>query len=335
MRSAPDGIRSEDLARALARHWDLQIDRLDYLPEGGGAYHWVAEASGARWFVTADDLDTKPWLSSNRDATFLGLSATYRTAMDLRYEAGLAFVVAPRATLSAEPAIRLGARYSLAVFPFVEGQPGRWGEPFHSHDRRRLIGLLAELHRSTAAAAQAPSRGPEVAGRERLEQALRDLGGEWSGGPFSELARRELGRHAQVIAGWLDSFDESAARLVSDVEPAVTHGEPHPGNLIRTSDGFALVDWDTVAVSRAERDLWMFDDGTGSDWDQYQELTGWSVDPAAMALFRRAWRLSDLAAFTGLLRGPHRRSADTERAWLALRQTVAADPSPYRAAAIW
>jgi spectinomycin phosphotransferase len=313
----------------------VQIDRLDYVPDGGGAYHWVAEAKDARWFVTADDLDTKPWLSSDRDAVFTGLSATYRTAMDLRQEAKLGFVVAPRPALSAEPAIRLGARYSLAVFPFVEGQPGRWGEPLHSHDRRRLLELLAELHRSTAVAAHAPRRGPEVAGREQLEQALRDLGGEWSGGPFSELVRRELGRHAEAIAGWLESFDEIAARIVSDVEPVVTHGEPHPGNLIRTSDGFALVDWDTVAVSRAERDLWMFADVTGSDWGAYEELTGWSVDLAAMALYRHAWRLADLAAFTGLLRGPHRRSADTEKAWMALRQTVAADPSPYRESAIW
>jgi spectinomycin phosphotransferase len=30
----------------------------------------------------------------------------------------------------------------------------------------------------------------------------------------------------------------------------VTHGEPHPGNLIQTSAGLVLIDWDTVAVAR-------------------------------------------------------------------------------------
>jgi aminoglycoside phosphotransferase (APT) family kinase protein len=37
---------------------------------------------------------------------------------------------------------------------------------------------------------------------------------------------------------------------------ALTHGEPHPGNVIGTDDGWLLVDWDTAAIAQPERDLW-------------------------------------------------------------------------------
>lgn len=120
----------------------------------------------------------------------------------------------------------------------------------------------------------------------------------------------------------------------SPAEPVVTHGEPHPGNLIRTAEGFVLVDWDTVAVDRAERDLWMLDDGTGSAWAEYARLTGRAVDPDAAALYRLAWGLTDLAAFVGRLRAPHGRDPDTERAWTGIQAILASvEPAPYGARA--
>jgi spectinomycin phosphotransferase len=140
-----------------------------------------------------------------------------------------------------------------------------------------------------------------------------------------------LASAAGKVAGWLATFDRLASMLGhSPVEPVVTHGEPHPGNLIRTQDGFALVDWDTVALDRPERDLWMLDDGTGSAWVTYRELTGRTVDLDAVSLYRIAWALADLAAFTTLLRAGHDDNADTHKAWTGLRSILLSEePSPY------
>jgi spectinomycin phosphotransferase len=107
----------------------------------------------------------------------------------------------------------------------------------------------------------------------------------------------------------------------------ITHGEPHPGSLIRVEGGFALVGWDTVALDRAERDLWMLDDEALT---MYQRRTGGTVDPAAVTFFRLGWALADLAAFTTQLRAPHLDSADTRHALTAIRQILAAEePAPY------
>jgi hypothetical protein len=42
----------DELASLVRREWRLAAGRLDYFPEGGGAYHWLAQATdGRRWFV--------------------------------------------------------------------------------------------------------------------------------------------------------------------------------------------------------------------------------------------------------------------------------------------
>jgi len=110
----------------------------------------------------------------------------------------------------------------------------------------------------------------------------------------------------------------------------VTHGEPHPGNLIRTRDTLALVDWDTVALARPERDLWMLDDSEGETRAAHQAITGRAPDPEALAAYRLTWALADVAAFTTRLRGEHERDADTEKALDGLHAILAGEePSPY------
>lgn len=76
----------------------------------------------------------------------------------------------------------------------------------------------------------------------------------------------------------------------------ITHGEPHPGNLIRSSEGdWRLVDWDTVALALPERDLWMLDDTTSGSLELWESLTGRRVHRPTIELYRLAWALSDLA----------------------------------------
>jgi aminoglycoside phosphotransferase (APT) family kinase protein len=90
-----------------------------------------------------------------------------------------------------------------------------------------------------------------VPGRAELDAALDDLGRPWDGGPFSEPARRELARHVEVVTQALAELDRQIDKLAApDGRMVVTHGEPHPGNLIQTSAGLVLIDWDTVAVAR-------------------------------------------------------------------------------------
>jgi spectinomycin phosphotransferase len=330
VRSPLERVDEHQIASAVAAGWGLRINALRYFPEGGGAYHWIAQAGDRRWFVTCDDLDTKPWLGSDRGSVCGGLLVAYGTAMELR-AAGLPFVVAPMATAAGAPAERVDERHSVSVFDFTEGEPGRWGQPVEPSGRRELVTMLARLHRATPPGPGPSRRRLELPGRQGFEEALDDLGRPWDGGPLSEPVRHELAENLDLIVGWLADLDRYAARFGDGTTHAVvTHGEPHPGNLIRTGTGLALVDWDTVAVARPERDLWMLVDGDGSLLSTYRDLTGVTLDREALAAYRLLWALSDAVSFTTRLRAEHRQNTDANRSLAALRLILQGqEPTPY------
>jgi spectinomycin phosphotransferase len=174
-------------------------------------------------------------------------------------------------------------------------------------------------------------RGLDVPDRDQLEEALNDLDRPWDGGPLSELARRELAEHAPEVVGSLADLDRFAVQCDGiEVKTVVTHGEPHPGNLIRTRSGLALVDWDAVALARPERDLWMLGDAHEDVVTAYCDLTGTTLDPHALTAYRLLWALADVAAFTAQLRGQHRRNSDADNALKGLRSILdRREPSPY------
>lgn len=103
--------------------------------------------------------------------------------------------------------------------------------------------------------------------------------------------RRALTRYDAVAAG----LDRSGW--------VVTHGEPHGGNFIWTAGGPRLVDWDTVLVAPAARDLWHVLPAGEPDGDP------------ALQFYRLAWDLRDVAAYVAEFRGPHVESADTAKAF--------------------
>ena len=319
MRRAPERIAEEAIRDVVVDHWAIEVGELCFVPEGGGAYHWIVVTDDARrWFVTCDDLETKPWLGDDPNTVFVGLRAGYQAAMDLR-ASGLTFVIAPVGSVSGAAAERVDDHHSLSVFEYVEGEAGRWGHPLTPDVVGDVVPILAELHASTPVVHHLVRRSLDVTGRGGLEQACAELDRRWYGGPLSEPARLELADHVDLVAEWLTQLD----RLTLAEGPAVvTHGEPHPGNFIRSDTGLVLVDWDTVAVARPERDLWMIVDGNQDAVTAYSDLTGISLDQAALAAYQLQWALADVAAFIAQLRRHHHDDADADKAIAALRSIL-------------
>jgi spectinomycin phosphotransferase len=336
---------------ALADGWGLSAETLRYAPVGGGSYHWVVTSGpGEQWFVTVDDLDDKGWLGRTRPAVFAGLRAALDASVTLRREAGLRFVAAPVPALDGRSVRPLGDAHTVAVFPFLHGSGGEWDKPLTAPDLDELVAMLAALHRVDPAAVRLQRRGVELSWPDDLELALRELGRPWTGGPFAEPARELLAGAAGPVRRGLDALDRWARALFSVESLVITHGEPHPGNIIRVAanadpdadaDGGAaaadgvgaggvgpasgaimLIDWDTVGLAPPERDLWMVATETGVELRRYTELTGRPVDMAAVELYRLRWALDDLSCFVRGLRTPHRRTPGTEDAWQALQLTI-------------
>jgi spectinomycin phosphotransferase len=304
VRERPNEISDGDVVAALARQWALTVQDLSYLPVGFGGYHWLAvDQTGARWFVTVSDLAAP-------SRSLPDFPAAMQTAAWLATEAGLEFVVAPVPTTAGEVVGSLSIRHALTLFPYLDAAPGRFENPIGDDDRAAIIDMLAALHAATPAGIRVPSRPLELASRQAIDQALADLGVPWTGGPCAEPGRDLLARHERPLRQAFARFDGLVDQVATAGRPAViTHGEPHPGNLLRTQTGLRLIDWDMTMLAQPERDLWWVISGD-QDTARYTRRTGWLVNKDALALYRLRWRLADIAEFLSEIRGPHQQTAD-------------------------
>jgi spectinomycin phosphotransferase len=336
VRDRPGGVTDLALARVLADGWGLAGWTLQYAPVGAGSYHWQAagEAPGDRRFVTVDDLDGKGWLGRTRPAVLAGLRVAMDAAAALR-RSGLGFVTAPEPGLTGETVRPLGARHAVTVFPFLPGTPGDWGEPLPAPERAELITMLAALHRADPAASRLPEVEPGLSWRGDLETALGELTRPWAGGPYAEPARALLAGAAGQVRRRLEDLDRRAG-AVAAADVVITHGEPHPGNVIRLpaargpADGtgqagarLALIDWDTAGLAPPERDLWLAAAGSAGELLRYADLTGRHPDRALLEFYRLRWALDDVACFVRDLRAPHGPTPGAQDDWQNLQAALA------------
>jgi hypothetical protein len=288
---------------------------------GFGSHHWLAaDARGDALFVTVDDLDAK--LHSANDTTDAAcdrLERAFATALSLRRDAGLPFVVAPIPTGDGRVLSRVSRRYSLVVHPVVAGdQTGRDGEFDDPTDAGEVLHLLVMLH---AARAHAPPADDfAVPWLADLRVALAQTGEPWQGGPYGSRAQDLLARHATDLTALLAAYEAIAGPVAARPDRMViTHGEPHSANALRTPGGLVLVDWDTVLLAPPERDLWVLADADPSIPAAYSAVTGSTIDHDALTLYRLGYDLAEIAGYVHLFRCPHGDTADGAEAWRNLQ----------------
>jgi spectinomycin phosphotransferase len=323
MKVEPGHIDRAELARVLDQQWGLAPAGLRHLPVGFGDHHWeLTDAAGGRWFVTVAGL-AGGWRGTGPEAGYADLRAAMETVIALG-RAGLEFAVAPVPTGGGQALAPLGQQHAVTVFPYLDGASVDFGGELPEADRHVLIGILARLHGATPLARRtAPARSLSPASRPALEAALGELDQPWSGGPYSEPARQLLARQAPGLGTALARFDERVREATHSGPAVITHGEPHPGNIVHGAGQLFLIDWDTVGLALPERDLWMAaGDGT-RDAELYTELSGRPVSGAAMDMYRLRWRLDDIGLFLGDFRGRHEQDEDTEDAWEGFTEEMA------------
>jgi spectinomycin phosphotransferase len=322
VREEPAHIGQGELAGILLRQWGLAAARLRHLPVGFGDHHWeFTDAAGGRWFVTVAGL-AGGWRGTGPAAGYADLRAAMETVIALR-RAGLEFAVAPMPAAGGEALAPLGDGHAVTVFPCLDAAAADFGDELTAGDRLALVGMLARLHGTTAVARRtAPARSPVPASRPVLEAALGELGQPWHGGPYSEPTRRLLARHAARLTGALAHFDELVCAAARGGPAVITHGEPHPGNILRSAGRMHLIDWDTVGLALPERDLWMV---AGDDADLagcYAELTGRLVSGVAVQMYQMRWSLDDIALAIRDFRAPHEQDEDSGLTWEALTEQI-------------
>lgn len=310
----PDGLLDEHIVDALRRGWGLDIaaNDVEYAPVGFGSHHWRADG----WFVTAD-----VFRDGDAATRVDRLRAALRSARALR-DAGLAFVVAPERTRSDDVVECIGADVAVALYPHVDGTVLGW-RPYPSRNERlAVLDRVVAVHDATdLATASAPrTEAFDNPCRERITSVLDDLDRPWATGPLGERARALAVEWATSVAEALDHYDRLAAHVGERASRLrLTHGEPHPGNVIFTAnDGVVLIDWDTALLAPPERDLWMLVDEDERIVDDYETRTGVHVDDRALELYRLRWSLEEVDEYLWCFHEAHEDSEETQIAWNGL-----------------
>ena len=263
--------------------WDGRVESLDFLPVGFGGHHWRARTpDGPDYFVIVADLAPRHSAGS--------LTAAYAGAVALA-RAGLGFVVAP---------------LSPVVVPFADRALSltRWldGTTPAATDLPVTAAMLADLHAVDPARlgvsipAWQPVIGPDLVDRIRAE-----LRRPWSGGPYGPDSHQALTGALDDIGHWTVRYHELAT-VARTRRWVLTHGEPGWHNQLVTVAGTVLVDWETLKMAPAERDL----------------LTVGSGEALMVEMFDLEWRLGEIAEYLTWFAGPHGDTADDRLAYTKL-----------------
>jgi spectinomycin phosphotransferase len=325
MRSPPPDLAQELLADVLAEGWGFRAVSLVYVPEGGGSHHWKLSADdGLPYFVTVDDLDNKEWFGTSRAAVLDGLRSALATAAALRYDAGLGFVAAAITTGDGEHLRRVDSRYTASVFPFLAGRSHAFGPYPNPRLRSQVLDMIAALHQATPAVRDcAPRHAVRFAGREDLDAFLLRPDDPWVSGPFAEAAHSLVLPHAGGLRQLVTDFDGLVeATAAAQADPVITHGEPHPANVMAVGGRLVLIDWDTVALAPPERDVSLVVTASNEGIDRYQQATGRELRTELIKLYRLRWYLDDVASAVRLFRNTHHDTPDTRRWRQGLRRDL-------------
>jgi hypothetical protein len=300
------------LSDALSDGWGFRPAWLSYQAVGFGSHHWLAvDSGGLKLFATVDDLSEK--LRDDADTTsaaFGRLDQAFESALSLRRDAGLDFVVAPLPATGGRMLRRLTGRYALVVHPYLaDCQSGQDGEFETSADRHAVVAMLVQLH--SAKATRPPTDNFQIPGRAALLAAMHSTGDAWRAGPYGTRCRDLLARHAAELGALLAAFDELAGQVrTRGGRMVITHGEPNAANVLKTLAGLVFVDWESALLAPPERDLWALAQSDPGLLDAYSAASGTAIDTDALALHRMRYDLAEISGYVRWFRGGHDDTAD-------------------------
>jgi spectinomycin phosphotransferase len=301
MHAPPADLSISELRAALVSGWRIETSSIAYAPVGFGSHHWtVVEPSSRRWFVTADAVAD----SSTRLAE---LNAALRTAFTLRRDAGLEFVGAPVQRFDGG-LLQTSGRYAIAVFPYLDVVTETSDYPAAA----RVVDLIVVLHAATPVVEQIAGMDDFLLpGRWSVQRPLDSVHVDMPTGPYAAAFRDLLADHRTVLTEALREYDRMASMIAADREEwVITHGEPKTDNILITSNGPVMIDWDTARLAPPMRDLWM----TGGH-QRYTELSGRQVPAQQLDFYRLRWDLADLCSYGSWFCGPHQATPDTQLGW--------------------
>lgn len=293
----PRDLSHEALAAAMRRRYEINVVAMEFLAVGEDAKAWV-------YRVDTEHASTKYLLKAR--APIQSNEAALAVPRYL-YESGVPHVVAPVRSTTQSLSVQ-ESRFSLTVYPFIEGPTGV--DAGLSEQHWRALGcLVKQLHTSDLP----PDLMEVLAAEDYRPSALdvvRRVDRAVSAKSFRDRSAREVAAfwksHRHEITTLVERTEELGPQVEQLALPLVLcHADLHTWNVMIDRDGeLWIVDWDDVIHAPNERDLMFFVAGIGAGLVEPHE-TEWffegygdvAVDPLALSYYRHAWAVQDIGGY--------------------------------------
>jgi thiamine kinase-like enzyme len=191
----------------------------------------------------------------------------------------------------------------ISVYPFIDGTI------FHEANSKidadlveSLTEIMAAIHNATpSVSAQIPKENFRNEFLERFEQVWQAS----KDGQFDSDVMTLLTYNEGVVRNLISKHDLLARKHEAiTLDFVLTHGDITGLNIILSTDGIKLIDWDGAMFSPPERDINFLSDNQHFDVDRYLQLTRRTrYYPELAAYYGQEWSLNSIIGnFESLLR---------------------------------
>lgn len=296
MREPPKLAESRIIA-AVETHYRISTAAFSFLPLGNDSatsVYRLDASDGATWFVKL--------------RTTKGFGRASLAVPQYLHAQGIPHLLAPLATTNGELWVMVG-EFAMTVYPFIEAGRSAAHVGLTEIQWEEFGSVVRQFHNTPL-----PPELLALVPREQFVPKQRELipvlEEMVTGELFSDDAGREVSEfwlaHQAEIHQIVSRADSLGAELRQTASPLVLcHADMHTYNLlVDQANEFWLVDWDEVILARPERDL-MFVIGSihrqlVTPLQTAHFMVGYgkkAVDPLALAYYRLAWAVQDMAAY--------------------------------------
>lgn len=308
----PASLDETTIAKTLESHYGVLASDIAFLPLGYDSASWV-------YRVQSRDKQHY-FLKVRADQSFNPASLAIPNYLS---EQGVPHILAPLQAVDQTLWVSAGD-FVLSLYRFVEGQnaagtslsEGQWHAFGVLIRQIHACKLPAFLRRLLPLESFIPNR----------RHLIPDLDAAAAKVTFDNPDERELSEfwdaQKDVIHAIVGKSDALAEQLRHTSAPRVLcHADMHTWNVLLDNEKqFWLIDWDEVIFALKERDLMFAVGGIGGDGVGSQQ-TSWfiqgygdhTIDQTALAYYRNAWAVQDIAGFGGLVFFAPERSKESRR----------------------
>jgi spectinomycin phosphotransferase len=310
----PANLEEATIAKTLENHYGILGAEIAFLPLGYDSASWV-------YGVQSDDKQ-RYFLKARAAESFNPASLAIPNYLK---EQGLSHILAPLQAIDHTLWVSVGD-FVFSLYPFIEGQNAA-GTGLSEQGWHAFGVLIKQIH-----ACQLPADLLQLLPRESFipirRHLIQDLENAAARVTHNNPEEREISEfwHAQknIIRTIVDKSDALANQLRRAPAPQLIlcHADMHTWNvLLDTENQFWLIDWDEVILALKERDLMFAVGGIGGDGVGAKQ-TSWflqgygdhTINPTALAYYRCAWAVQDIAGFGGLVFFAPERSQESRHA---------------------